>query len=185
MHVFAGVWGWKVWRHYSCRVRQQVSWYSDCVGQTEGALVRTGRHSQGSAHPWRQSVTTQSWSQQPRASINTLLGFITRTEIYHTIIKWVGLTGTATHSNGEGIWMDPCVNGTTTVQGWTQPILKSFLDYAGKQGAQTVTIWSGLTATPQWVTANVTNNVTHKTTKDWPHGWLKVYNHNSAAAARP
>ena len=74
-----------------------------------------------------------------------------------------------------GIWMDACVNGTKTLQGWTRPILKSFLDYAGEQGAKTVTIWSGLTATPQYVTANITDNVTHKSKRDWPHGWLEPW----------
>jgi hypothetical protein len=124
--------------------------------------------------------------------------------------RWCGLGGTVkdllTHGASKsqlspGIWMDACVNGTTTAQGWTQPILESFLDYAGEQGAATVTIWSGLTATPRcvlrhnnismapkqldvivvlagrsrYVTANVTNNVTHKTKKDWPHGSLEPW----------
>ena len=98
--------------------------------------------------------------------------------------RWCGLGGTVkdllTHGARKsqlspGIWMDACVNGTTTMQGWTQPILKSFLDYAALQGASTVTIWSGLTATPKWITANTTNNVTHKITKDWPNGWLEPW----------
>jgi hypothetical protein len=98
--------------------------------------------------------------------------------------RWCGLGGTVkdllTHGARKsqlspGIWMDACVNGTTTVQGWTQSILKSFLHYAGQQGASTVTIWSGLTATPKWITANTTNNVTHKVEKDWPNGWLEPW----------
>jgi len=35
-----------------------------------------------------------------------------------------------------------------TMQGWTQPTLKAFLAYAGSQGAETVTLWSGLIDVP-------------------------------------
>jgi hypothetical protein len=42
----------------------------------------------------------------------------------------------------------------------------AWLSWAINHVQETVTIWSGLTATPQWVTANITDNVTHKTKKD-------------------
>ena len=35
-------------------------------------------------------------------------------------------------------------DGTQTDQGWTEQRLKQFLEYAGSQGATTVTVWSGL-----------------------------------------
>ena len=68
--------------------------------------------------------------------------------------------------------MDDCVNGTTTLQGWTQPKLKALLDYCGAAGASTVTLWSNLIVQPQYITDNITDNVTHKTHKNWPYGHL-------------
>lgn len=95
--------------------------------------------------------------------------------------RWCGLGGTVkdllTHGAtpaqlSPGIWMDDCVDGEKTVQGWTEPTLRGFLEYCGRTGATSVTLWSGLTATPHYITDNITNNVTHKTTKNWPHGHL-------------
>lgn len=95
--------------------------------------------------------------------------------------RWCGLGGTVkdllTHGAtpdqlSPGIWMDDCVDGITTVQGWTEPKLRGFLEYCGRAGATTVTLWSGLTATPAYIADNITNNVTHKTTKNWPYGHL-------------
>ena len=94
--------------------------------------------------------------------------------------RWCGLGGTVkdflTHGASAaqlspGIWMDECVSDGTqsiTKQGWTQARLRAFLTYAGEQGARTVTLWSGLTATPKWITAN-TSKTRHG---DWPNGTL-------------
>ena len=70
--------------------------------------------------------------------------------------RWCGLDGTVkdilTHGGSPsqlspGIWMTPCVpNNTNTTVGWTQRRLKEFIDYAGGQGATTITIWGGLEA---------------------------------------
>jgi hypothetical protein len=100
--------------------------------------------------------------------------------------RWCGLGGTVkdllTHGAtpaqlSPGIWMDDCgSDGSTTLQGWTQPRLEAFLDYAGGAGATTISLWSALTTQPKWITDNITNNVTHKTTKNWPHGHLEPWN---------
>ena len=65
--------------------------------------------------------------------------------------RWCGLGGTVkdilAHGGrasqlSPGLEMSTCANGTHTSLGWSQPTLKAFLEYAGSQGATSVTIWS-------------------------------------------
>eukprot|EP01046_Picozoa_sp_COSAG06_P003188 COSAG06_NODE_120_length_23106_cov_18.311862_30_plen_384_part_00 len=65
--------------------------------------------------------------------------------------RWCGLEGTIADMLGKGatpaqivpaVWMDQCVNGTATKTGWTESVLREFLEFAGQQGIRELAVWT-------------------------------------------
>ena len=66
--------------------------------------------------------------------------------------RWCGLEGTITDMLAHnatpqqivpGIWMDPCrPDGLQTMSGWTQLVLREFLDFAASKQVDTIAIWT-------------------------------------------
>eukprot|EP01043_Picozoa_sp_COSAG02_P057745 COSAG02_NODE_7064_length_3201_cov_43.745003_3_plen_389_part_00 len=66
--------------------------------------------------------------------------------------RWCGLEGTIVDMLAKGakpsqivpgLWMDPCHHsGTLTMSGWTKPVLRQFLEFAGGAGITSIAIWT-------------------------------------------
>jgi hypothetical protein len=66
--------------------------------------------------------------------------------------RWCGLEGTIVDMLAKGakpsqivpgVWMDPChPSGTLTMSGWSQPVLRQFLEFAGGAGITSIAIWT-------------------------------------------